>query len=72
MDIDMGEVVLANSRVVVAGFLILSSGVGLALGGVGFYRDYRERSLDRSPWRKYDREMPASQSRSRASRSVIC
>lgn len=72
MDIDMGEVVLANSRAVVAGFLILSSGVGLALGGVGFYRDYRERSLDRSPWRKYDREMPVSQSRSRASRSVIC
>lgn len=69
----MGEVVLANSRAVVAGFLILSSGVGLALGGVVFfYRDSIERSLDRSPGRKYDREMPVSQSRSRASRSVIC
>lgn len=64
----MGEVVLANSRAVVAGFLNLSSGVGLALGGVVFYRDSRERSLDRSPRRKYDREMPLSQSRSRASR----
>lgn len=48
----MGEVVLANSRAVVAGFLNLSSGVGLALGGVVFYRDSRERSLDRSPRRK--------------------
>lgn len=68
----MGEVVLANSRAVVAGFLILSSGVGLALGVVVFYRDSRARSLDRSPGRKYDREMPVSQSCSRASRSVIC
>lgn len=33
----MGEVVLANSRAVVAGFLILSSRVGLALGGVVFF-----------------------------------
>lgn len=57
----MGEVVLANSKAVVAGFQILSSGVELALGGVVFYRDSRERSLHRSPGRKYDREMPESE-----------
>lgn len=66
----MGEVVLANSRAVVAGFFILSSGVGLELGVVVFYRDSRERSLDRIPGRKYDREMPVSQSRSRAPRDL--
>lgn len=53
----MGEVVFVNFRVVVVGFLNLSLGVGLVLGGVVFYCDFRERSFDCSFRRKYDREM---------------
>lgn len=67
----MGEVVLANSKAVVAGFQILSSGVELALGGVVFIATLGKGVLIAALGESMT-EKCLSQSHSRASRSVIC